>query len=42
MRKSKKKFKKFKNWGECNKEPIDIFKMGGNVNLKEPIGWNAM
>ena len=31
-----------KTGGECNKEPIDIFKMEGNVSLKEPIGGNVM
>ena len=34
--------KKLKIEGECNKEPINIFKMWGNVNLKEPIGGNVM
>ena len=40
--KASENFKNFKNGGECNKEPNDIFKMGGNENLKEPIGGNVM
>ena len=42
MRKGKWNIKNWKIGGECDKEPIDIFKMGGNVNLKEPIGGNVM
>ena len=40
--KARENIKNIKIGGECNKEPIDIFKMGGNINLKEPIGGNVM
>ena len=40
--KASENIKNLKIGGECNKEPIGIFKMGGNVNLKEQIGGNVM
>ena len=42
MKKASENIKNFKIGGEGNKEPTDIFKMGGNINLKEPIGGNVI